>query len=217
MYIFGQVTHLVITRPSNFTYQPGDYVFIQIPCIARYEWHPFTISSAPEQDGFIWLHVRSVGTWTNKLYDFFESRNKENERRMIAMQLPRDQQVQQTHELQQAVQALEEDGEFYHNYSIADAHPLAPQANGHCQRGAMVQSHSTTSMASVTHGQNFSHMYKPPNVIHVRVDPEDDKGIEVQYLFAKILSNRMVINYRSIWMDLMELLLHTYFKLNMLY
>ena len=98
---------------------------------------------------------------------------------MIAMQLPRDQQVQQTHELQQAVQALEEDGEFYHNYSIADAHPLAPQANGHCQRGTMVHSHSNASMASMTHGQNFSHMYKPPNVIHVRVDPEDDKGIEV--------------------------------------
>lgn len=160
-------------------------MFIQIPCIARYEWHPFTISSAPEQKGFIWLHIRSVGTWTNKLYDFFESRNKENESHMITMQLPRDQQVQQTHELEQAVQALEDDGDVYHNYSIVDAHPLAPQANGTCQRGTMVHSQSDVSVASLTHGQNFSHMYNPPNVIHVRVDPEEDRGIEVFSAIAK--------------------------------
>ena len=34
-----------------------------------YEWHPFTISSSPEQH-FIGLHIRAVGTWTNKLYEF---------------------------------------------------------------------------------------------------------------------------------------------------
>ncbi|WAR29973.1 NOX5-like protein [Mya arenaria] len=43
-----------------------------IPCIAKYEWHPFTISSAPEMEGSIWLHVRSAGHWTNKLYKYFE-------------------------------------------------------------------------------------------------------------------------------------------------
>ena len=102
---------------------------------------------------------------------------------MIAMQLPRDQQIQQAHELEQAVQALEDDGDFYHTYPIVDAHPLAPQTNGHCQRGAVVQSNINASVASLTHGQNFSHMYKPPNVIHVRIDPEEDKGIEV-YIYA---------------------------------
>ena len=46
-----KVTHLVISRPDNFRYQPGDYVFIRIPDIAQHEWHPFTISSAPEMKG----------------------------------------------------------------------------------------------------------------------------------------------------------------------
>lgn len=46
-----QVTHLVIKRPQFFQFKPGDYVFINIPVIAKYEWHPFTISSAPEQSG----------------------------------------------------------------------------------------------------------------------------------------------------------------------
>ncbi|KAL4216478.1 NADPH oxidase 5 [Mactra antiquata] len=66
------VTHLIITRPTNFRYKPGDYIFIQIPEIAQYEWHPFTISSAPEMKGHLWLHVRSAGNWTSKLYEYFD-------------------------------------------------------------------------------------------------------------------------------------------------
>jgi ferredoxin-NADP reductase len=46
-----QVTHLVIARPAKFVYEPGDYVFINIPAVAANEWHPFTISSAPELRG----------------------------------------------------------------------------------------------------------------------------------------------------------------------
>ena len=52
-----QVTHLVISRPLNFKYQPGDYVFIQVPAIATHEWHPFTISSAPEMEGIVPIHT----------------------------------------------------------------------------------------------------------------------------------------------------------------
>ena len=36
------------------------------------EWHPFTISSAPEQPGSFTLHIRGVGQWTNRLYSYFE-------------------------------------------------------------------------------------------------------------------------------------------------
>ncbi|XP_011699769.1 PREDICTED: NADPH oxidase 5 [Wasmannia auropunctata] len=68
----SKVTHLVIKRPPNFHFHPGDYVFVKIPVIARYEWHPFTISSAPEQEDYMWLHIRAVGEWTNSLYSYFE-------------------------------------------------------------------------------------------------------------------------------------------------
>lgn len=47
----SRVTHLVIRRPLHFHFHPGDYVFVNVPIIAKYEWHPFTISSAPEQEG----------------------------------------------------------------------------------------------------------------------------------------------------------------------
>jgi len=95
----SNVTQLIVTRPPNFKFRSGDYIFIKIPTIARFEWHPFTISSAPELKGKLfrnayfrvkeyffleiiyntmflfkdelWLHVRSLGNWTNKLYEYF--------------------------------------------------------------------------------------------------------------------------------------------------
>lgn len=52
-----QVTHLVVQRPRSFRFRPGDYVYLNVPAIAAYEWHPFTISSAPEQQGVPESHV----------------------------------------------------------------------------------------------------------------------------------------------------------------
>jgi predicted ferric reductase len=40
--------------------------------VAKSEWHPFTISSAPEQQNTFTLHIRGVGQWTNRLYSYFE-------------------------------------------------------------------------------------------------------------------------------------------------
>jgi NADPH oxidase 5 len=67
----SNVTNLVITKPKNFKFKSGDYIFINIPSITRAEWHPFTISSAPEQSDHLTLHIRSLGNWTNNLYAFF--------------------------------------------------------------------------------------------------------------------------------------------------
>lgn len=68
----SRVTHLVCRKPPNFRFRPGDYVYLNIPAIASYEWHPFTISSAPELPDVLWFHIRGVGGWTNKLYEYFK-------------------------------------------------------------------------------------------------------------------------------------------------
>ncbi|KAF5271691.1 hypothetical protein FQA39_LY08014 [Lamprigera yunnana] len=84
----SKVTHLVIKRPIQFDYHPGDYVFVNIPAIAKYEWHPFTISSAPEQEDYMWLHVRGVGEWTNRLYEYFEKEQQKLHNGEIAPHKP---------------------------------------------------------------------------------------------------------------------------------
>ena len=46
----GKATCLIIDRPSTFKFSSGDWLFVKIPEISASEWHPFTISSAPEQE-----------------------------------------------------------------------------------------------------------------------------------------------------------------------
>ncbi len=68
------VTRLELARPKGFAHRPGDYLFIRIPAVAAHEWHPFTISSAPER-GNLTLHVRSLGNWTTALRTLIEQRH----------------------------------------------------------------------------------------------------------------------------------------------
>lgn len=61
------VTRLDLERPRKFAYAPCDYVFLRVPAVARHEWHPFTLTSAPEDPARISVHVRGVGNWTQAL------------------------------------------------------------------------------------------------------------------------------------------------------
>lgn len=60
------VTRLEIRRPAGFTHHAGDYLFLRIPRVARHEWHPFTITSAPES-AVLSVHVRTLGNWSRAL------------------------------------------------------------------------------------------------------------------------------------------------------
>ena len=46
-----QVVRLTVRRPPDFVFHPGDFCYVNIPAVAKYEWHPFTISSSPENSG----------------------------------------------------------------------------------------------------------------------------------------------------------------------
>ncbi len=75
---------LRIVKPS-FKYTAGQWLFIQVPDVSRWQWHPvsitspsllmmqelnwtpqFTITSAPE-DPYVSIHIRQVGDWTQAL------------------------------------------------------------------------------------------------------------------------------------------------------
>jgi predicted ferric reductase len=62
-------------KKTTFNYKPGQYVFLGCPYIARFEWHPFTISSSPDED-FLSVHIRIVGDWTGMLHRLLNPENK---------------------------------------------------------------------------------------------------------------------------------------------
>ncbi|XP_071015700.1 cytochrome b-245 heavy chain-like [Oncorhynchus clarkii lewisi] len=55
-------------KRKGFRMEVGQYVFMQCPCVSQLEWHPFTLTSAPEEDHFS-VHIRIVGDWTQGLYE----------------------------------------------------------------------------------------------------------------------------------------------------
>lgn len=55
-------------RKKGFKMEVGQYVFLNCPSISQLEWHPFTMTSAPEED-FFSVHIRSAGDWTDQLID----------------------------------------------------------------------------------------------------------------------------------------------------
>lgn len=59
------VIELQIQKPS-FSYKPGQYMFVNVPDISKYQWHPFTITSSPFED-YVSVHIRQVGDWTRSL------------------------------------------------------------------------------------------------------------------------------------------------------
>ncbi|GAA5872819.1 hypothetical protein JCM16303_006843 [Sporobolomyces ruberrimus] len=61
----GETLELRFTKPS-MTYNAGQWLFLNVPEISKLQWHPFTISSAPD-DPYISVHMRQVGDWTRAL------------------------------------------------------------------------------------------------------------------------------------------------------
>ena len=53
-------------KKSSFVFKPGQYLQLNCPEVSLLQWHPFTITSAPEE-GFVSIHVRIVGDWTRNL------------------------------------------------------------------------------------------------------------------------------------------------------
>lgn len=70
--ISESVVEVFFPKTSNFHYNPGQYVFLAVPKLSIFEWHPFSISSSPEQK-IVTFHIRRAGSWTSSLYDLAET------------------------------------------------------------------------------------------------------------------------------------------------
>ena len=80
--ILGHNTRIykVILHPSNvieilffvrrFSFRPGQFLYLNVPSLSRFQWHPFSITSCPlpsAEHNVCSIHVRMTGDWTERL------------------------------------------------------------------------------------------------------------------------------------------------------
>lgn len=66
----GNVLSLHVSKPQGFRYKSGQYMFVNCKAVSPFEWHPFSITSAPGED-FLSVHIRTLGDWTSELRTVF--------------------------------------------------------------------------------------------------------------------------------------------------
>ncbi|XVF54814.1 hypothetical protein PTKIN_Ptkin05aG0212000 [Pterospermum kingtungense] len=66
----GNVLALHMSKPNGFRYKSGQYMFVNCAAVSPFEWHPFSITSAPGDD-YLSVHIRTLGDWTRQLRTVF--------------------------------------------------------------------------------------------------------------------------------------------------
>ncbi|EPS57766.1 hypothetical protein M569_17051, partial [Genlisea aurea] len=66
----GNVLALYMSKPIGFKYRSGMYLFVKCPDLSAFEWHPFSVTSAPNDD-YLSVHIRALGDWTTELRNRF--------------------------------------------------------------------------------------------------------------------------------------------------
>ena len=61
--------------------RPGEYVFINIPSISRFQWHPFTLTSCADESHHS-VHIRVAGDWTESLAQKLKNFNPADDMRI---------------------------------------------------------------------------------------------------------------------------------------
>jgi NAD(P)H-flavin reductase len=69
----GVHIRLQLPKAATAGFEAGGYFFLNVPEIDVLQWHPFSVSSAPHDDGTINFHILSMGpgTFTDRLVDVF--------------------------------------------------------------------------------------------------------------------------------------------------
>nr|GAT55945.1 predicted protein [Mycena chlorophos] len=85
----SNVMELQIKKEKTKT-RAGEYIFINCPEISYFQWHPFTLTSAPQED-YISIHIRVEGDFTTALAkavgcNFDKSKDKYGDSQVITTQ-----------------------------------------------------------------------------------------------------------------------------------
>ncbi len=64
----SKTVELIIGSPKDFSYNPGDYIYINCPEISSAKWYPFNIIRENNNKDLV-LHVRANNEWSDKIFD----------------------------------------------------------------------------------------------------------------------------------------------------
>lgn len=66
----SKIIELTLPKHPRLKYTPTSIIFLKIPIISRFHWHPFSItSSSSVDDQTISVMIKCEGWWTNSVYD----------------------------------------------------------------------------------------------------------------------------------------------------
>ncbi|KAI0524549.1 hypothetical protein KFK09_003923 [Dendrobium nobile] len=69
-----RAVELALKTPPSLRYTPSSILFLKIPSISKFQWHPFSIISSCNMDNErLSILVKCKGEWTNSLYEMVES------------------------------------------------------------------------------------------------------------------------------------------------
>ncbi|GAV64603.1 Ferric_reduct domain-containing protein/FAD_binding_8 domain-containing protein/NAD_binding_6 domain-containing protein [Cephalotus follicularis] len=74
-----KVIELSLPKDPSLKYAPTSVVFMKIPSISKYQWHPFSISSNSSiDDRTMSMIIKCEGEWTSSLYQMIQTELKSN-------------------------------------------------------------------------------------------------------------------------------------------
>lgn len=68
-------------------HQVGQYYFVNFPALSLTEWHPFSVSSGPREDG-VELHIRNLGDHTSRIVALAKERTGTKRKTWICIDGP---------------------------------------------------------------------------------------------------------------------------------
>jgi len=69
--------HITLKVPKGYTWKSGQFAFINVPSVRKFEWHPFSIASSPNGK-YLSFMIKRAGDWTGELIDKFYQTKKES-------------------------------------------------------------------------------------------------------------------------------------------
>lgn len=77
--VSSDVLEVTISLGPGVSYKGGQYIFLNVPAVSFLEWHPFSITSAPNIYGDkIVFHLKAAGDWTQKVVEAAMSETSPN-------------------------------------------------------------------------------------------------------------------------------------------